>query len=82
MRAAVQLSADGGPWPQLVAFVTEAEKLGVDMVWVAEAWGSDAPSPLGYLAATTQRVQLGSGVMQVGVRSAVMTAQTAITLRS
>ena len=71
----------GFVWPEAaLAFVTEAEKLGVDMVWVAEAWGSDAPSPLGYLAATTQRVQLGSGVMQVGVRSAVMTAQTAITL--
>jgi F420-dependent oxidoreductase-like protein len=80
MRTAVQLSAEGGPWRQLVDYVIEAEKLGVDMVWVAEAWGSDAATPLGYLAATTQRMQLGSGVMQLGVRSAVMTAQTAITL--
>ncbi|HEY2815372.1 MAG TPA: LLM class flavin-dependent oxidoreductase [Acidimicrobiales bacterium] len=80
MRTAIQLSADAAPWPQLVDFVIESEKLGVDMVWVAEAWGGDAPSPLGYLSAVTHRMQLGSGVMQVGVRSAVMTAQTAITL--
>ena len=47
---------------------------------VAEAWGSDAASPLGYLAARTERVTLGASVFQVGVRSAAMTAQTALTL--
>lgn len=50
------------------------------MVWVAEAWGADGPSVLGYLAARTERVLLGSGVFQLGVRSAVMTAQTALTV--
>ncbi|OBF58602.1 F420-dependent methylene-tetrahydromethanopterin reductase [Mycobacterium sp. 852002-53434_SCH5985345] len=62
------------------AFVVEAEKLGLDVCWVAEAWGSDAPSALGYLAARTERILLGSGILQVGVRSPVMVAQTAITL--
>ena len=80
MRTAVQLSADGGPWSASVDFVTEAEKLGVDMVWVAEAWGSDAATPLGYLAARTETILLGSGVFQLGVRSAAMVAQTALTL--
>jgi F420-dependent oxidoreductase-like protein len=61
-------------------FAVEAEKLGLDVCWVAEAWGSDAPSALGYLAARTERMLLGSGVLQVGVRSPVMVAQTAITL--
>ena len=70
MRTAVQLTADAAPWPDLVAYVVEAERMGVDMVWVAEAWGSDAASPLGYLAARTSRIQLGSGVFQLGVRSA------------
>lgn len=80
MRTAVQLSADGQGWAEQVQFVVEAERLGVDVVWVAEAWGADAVSPLGYLAARTERILLGSGVMQLGVRSAAMTAQTAITL--
>jgi alkanesulfonate monooxygenase SsuD/methylene tetrahydromethanopterin reductase-like flavin-dependent oxidoreductase (luciferase family) len=55
MRTAVQLTADAGPWSDLVAYVVEAERMGVDMVWVAEAWGSDSASPLGYLAARTSR---------------------------
>ena len=79
MRAAttVELSADVA---QTVDFVVEAERLGLDMCWVAEAWGADAPSALGYLAARTDVMLLGSGVMQVGTRSPVLVAQTAITL--
>lgn len=46
MRTSVQLTADSAPWPESVDFVTGAEALGVDAVWVAEAWGSDAASPL------------------------------------
>lgn len=65
---------------EVVTFAVEAEKLGLDVCWVAEAWGADAPSALGYLAARTDRMLLGSGVLQVGVRSPVMVAQTAITL--
>ena len=80
MRTSVQLTADAAPWSELVDFVVGAEGLGVDAVWVAEAWGSDAASPLGYLAACTDRVTLGASVFQLGVRSAVMTAQTALTL--
>lgn len=80
MRTSVQLTADAGPWLELVDFVAGAEALGVDAVWVAEAWGSDAASPLGYLAARTDRVTLGASVFQVGARSAVLTAQTAMTL--
>ena len=63
-----------------VEFAVEAEKLGLDVCWVAEAWGADAPSPLGYLAARTERMLLGSGVIQVGTRSPVPIAQTAMTL--
>ena len=80
MRTSVQITADAAPWPESVDFVTGAEALGVDAVWVAEAWGSDAASPLGYLAARTERMMLGAAVFQVGARSAVMTAQTALTL--
>jgi F420-dependent oxidoreductase-like protein len=65
---------------EVVTFAVEAEKLGLDVCWVAEAWGTDAPSALGYLAARTDRMLLGSGILQVGTRSPVLVAQTAITL--
>ncbi|MFG1640014.1 LLM class flavin-dependent oxidoreductase [Amycolatopsis sp. NPDC049252] len=61
-------------------FVLEAEKLGLDVCWVAEAWGSDAPSALGYLAARTERIRLGSGIIQLGTRTPVAIAQAALTL--
>ncbi len=79
MRTAttVELSSDPG---EAVTLVVEAERLGLDVCWVAEAWGSDAPSALGYLAARTDRMLLGSGILQVGTRSPVAVAQTAITL--
>ena len=61
-------------------FVGEAERLGLDVCWVAEAWGADAPSLLGYLAARTERMLLGSGIIQIGTRTPVAVAQTAIAL--
>jgi F420-dependent oxidoreductase-like protein len=80
MRTATTIEASRGNWAETIAFVSEAEKLGLDICWVAEAWGSDAPSPLGYLAARTQTMLLGSAVIQVGTRSPVVIAQTAMTL--
>jgi F420-dependent oxidoreductase-like protein len=81
MRTATTVEASAGDrWSEQVDFVVEAEKLGLDICWVAEAWGSDGPSALGYYAARTDRMLLGSGIMQVGVRTPVAVAQTAITL--
>ncbi|MFG1664311.1 LLM class flavin-dependent oxidoreductase [Streptomyces sp. Y7] len=81
MRTATTIEASGlGSWRGQADFVAEAERLGLDICWVAEAWGSDAPSALGYYAARTERMLLGSGVMQVGTRTPVSLAQTAITL--
>lgn len=65
---------------QSLDFALEAEKVGLDICWVAEAWGSDAPSVLGYLAARTSRMLLGSGIIQIGTRSPVAVAQAALTL--
>ena len=79
MRTATTVELSGAA-DEVVQLAVEAEKLGLDVCWVAEAWGSDAPSALGYIAARTGRMLLGSGVLQVGVRSPVMVAQTAITL--
>ncbi len=81
MRTAVQLAAEAGAWPELVQYVVEAERLGVDHCWVAEAWGGDAATPIAALAQHTTRMTFGSGVFQVGARSAANTAMTALTLQ-
>src|ERR671920_537238 len=60
--------------------VQEAERLGFDWVWVAEAYGSDAATVLGWLAAHTERIRLGAAIFQIPARSAGMTAMTAATL--
>ncbi len=79
MRTATSIEVSRNP-RQTFEFALEAEKLGLDVCWVAEAWGSDAPSVLGYLAARTSRIQLGSGIIQLGTRSPVAIAQAALTL--
>ena len=60
--------------------VQEAERLGYDSVWAAEAYGSDAATVLGWLAGQTSRIRLGSGIFQMPARSAAMTAMTAATI--
>ncbi|MQA81531.1 MAG: LLM class F420-dependent oxidoreductase [Streptosporangiales bacterium] len=59
---------------------TEAEQLGFASVWAAEAYGSDAVSVLAWLAGQTERIELGSAVLQIPARAAAMTAMTAATL--
>jgi F420-dependent oxidoreductase-like protein len=68
-------------WKDTVDFVIQAERLGVDSVWSAEAWGSDAVTPLAYLAARTERIKLGSGIIQTGTRTPALVAMTAATLQ-
>lgn len=81
MRTATTVEASGfQDWSQQRDYVVEAEKLGLDICWVAEAWGSDAPTALGFYAAHTERMLLGSGVMQLGTRTPTAIAQAAITL--
>jgi F420-dependent oxidoreductase-like protein len=80
MRTATTIEGSGENWPQVLEFACEAEKLGLDLCWVAEAWGADAPSLLGYLAARTETMLLGSAIIQVGTRSPVTIAQTAMSL--
>jgi F420-dependent oxidoreductase-like protein len=63
-----------------LALAREAERLGYDVVWAAEAYGSDAPSVLAWLAGQTGRIHLGSAVMQIPARSPAATAMTAATI--
>jgi F420-dependent oxidoreductase-like protein len=60
--------------------VQEAERLGYDSVWTAEAYGSDAATILGWLAGQTERIRIGSAIFQMPARSPAMTAMTAATL--
>ncbi|HTR89456.1 MAG TPA: LLM class F420-dependent oxidoreductase [Solirubrobacteraceae bacterium] len=63
-----------------LAIVQEAERLGYDSVWAAEAYGSDAATVLGWLAGQTSKIRLGSGIFQMPARSPAMTAMTAATI--
>jgi F420-dependent oxidoreductase-like protein len=60
--------------------VQEAEKLGYDSVWTAEAYGSDSATVLAWLAGQTSKIRLGSGIFQMPGRSPAMTAMTAATI--
>src|ERR1700719_4687115 len=60
--------------------ILEAERAGFDSVWTAEAYGSDAITPLAWIAAMTKKIRLGAGIMQMPGRSPAMTAMTAMTL--
>ena len=79
MRVGIQVTVDGA-WSDVVDYVVEAERLGAAVCWTAEAWGSDAATPLAFLAARTERIQLGSGIMQLGARTPANLAMTALTL--
>ncbi|KWV33004.1 LLM class F420-dependent oxidoreductase [Micromonospora rifamycinica] len=63
-----------------LALAQEADRLGYSVVWAAEAYGSDAPSMLAWMAGQTERIDLGSAVMQIPARTPAMTAMTAATI--
>jgi len=63
-----------------VELVREADRLGVHAVWTAEAYGSDAVSPLAWLGALTERIKLGTAIMQMSGRTPANSAMTAMTL--
>jgi F420-dependent oxidoreductase-like protein len=65
---------------QQLGVVQEADRLGYDSVWAAEAYGSDAATVLAWLAAGTERIKVGSAIFQMPARSPAMTAMTAATL--
>lgn len=68
--------------PSDADFVVEAERLGARAVWVPEAWGQDALTPLAYLAARTTTIKLASGIAQVGARTPALLAMSAMSLQA
>ena len=67
---------NGEDWDELVDYTVQADKLGVDQAWSAEAWGMDAIVPLAFLAARTERIKLGTGILQISSRVPSMIAMT------
>jgi len=83
MRLAVNLGYwGGGNDRDNLALAQEADRLGFDSVWAAEAYGSDAATVLAWVAAQTERIDVGSAVFQIPARTPAMTAMTAATLDS
>ncbi|MEU4490695.1 LLM class F420-dependent oxidoreductase [Streptomyces purpurascens] len=81
MRLGLALGYWGrGPSPDHIPLAREAERLGYDSVWTAESWGSDAFTPLTWIAAHTSTIRLGTAVAQMAARSATTTAMHALTL--
>ncbi|NGN67125.1 LLM class F420-dependent oxidoreductase [Streptomyces sp. A7024] len=81
MRLGLALGYWGrGPKPEHTELAREAERLGYDSVWTAEAWGSDAFTTLTWIAAHTERIRLGTGIVQMAARTPTATAMHAITL--
>ncbi|MET9060691.1 LLM class F420-dependent oxidoreductase [Streptomyces antibioticus] len=81
MRLGLALGYWGrGPDPRHLELAREAERLGYDSVWTAESWGSDAFTPLTWIAAHTTRIGLGTAVAQMAARSPTTTAMHALTL--
>ncbi len=68
------------PPENFLELAIEAENLGFDSVWTAESWGSDAFSPLAYIAGHTSRIRLGTAVVQLSARTPAATAMAALTI--
>lgn len=82
LRVGIGFGPGPGGWPEALAYVREAERLGVDSAWTSEAWGFDAVTPLALLAGQTERIRLGTGIVQVGTRTPALIAMTALTLQA
>jgi F420-dependent oxidoreductase-like protein len=77
MKLAVALPYTDTPWPEVVEYVQEAERLGFEAVFVAEAYSYDAVSIMAALAVKTERIKIASGILNVFSRSPALLAQSA-----
>ena len=80
MRLGLMMGYSGAQLALDIEMIKEAERLGFDSVWTAEAWGSDAVSPLAWIGAQTSKIRLGTAIMQLPGRSPANAAMTAATL--
>jgi F420-dependent oxidoreductase-like protein len=80
MKLGLSIGYSGAHLDIPVKLVQRAEELGYDSVWTAEAYGSDAVTPLAFLAAHTSRIKLGTGIMQLAARTPANAAMCAATV--
>jgi len=80
VRLALTLGYSGARMTLDMDLVREVERLGYDSVWSAESYGSDAVTPVAWIAALTTRIHVGTGIMQMAGRTPAATAMTAMTL--
>ncbi len=80
MRLGLMVGYSGATITLPMAMIQEADRLGYYAVWTAEAYGSDAVSPLAWIGAQTQRIHLGTAIMQMPARTPASTAMTAMTI--
>ncbi len=80
MKLAINIGYWAGGTGTDLTFIEEAERLGYESVWVAESWGSDAVTVLSWIAARTEKIKVGAGILQMPARTPAMTAMTAVTL--
>ena len=81
MKLGVQLGYFGAqPTENIIAIAQEAETLGYESIWTAEAWGSDVFTPLSWIGAHTSKIKLGTGIAQLSARTPAATAMAALTL--
>jgi F420-dependent oxidoreductase-like protein len=70
----------GGPPPGVEDSIAEAERLGYDSIWTAEAYGSDCLTPLAWWGAKTEKLKLGTAIVQMSARQPAATAMAAMTM--
>ena len=80
MRLGLMIGYSGAKVELPMDIILEAERLGYYAVWTAEAWGSDAVTPLAWIGAQTTKIHLGTAIMQIPARTPANTAMTAMTL--
>jgi len=80
MRLGLVSGYSGAQMGMPMELIHEAERLGFDSVWTAEAYGSDAVTPAAWIAALTTKIRIGTAIMQMPARTPAMTAMTAMTL--
>jgi F420-dependent oxidoreductase-like protein len=76
MQISMQLNYAGG-YREAADTVVQYEKAGLDLIWIAEAYGFDGPSLMGYVAATTETIQIAAGILPIYTRTPTLLAQTA-----
>ena len=80
MKLGLVIGYSGAKVKLPMPLILEAERLGFDSVWSAEAWGSDAVTPIAWVLAQTTTIKAGTAIMQMAARTPAMTAMTAMTL--